>query len=362
MNKISVIVPVYNAEKTIKKTLDSLLRQTFKNIEIICVDDGSKDASLKVLQGYAQTNPDIVKIFHQDNQGVSVARNAGIERATGEILMFVDADDELVPYACQRVNEVLTDTNAEVFTFGLKCEPESSTPLGMKKELKPPKKIYEHFQSDLLFKDKARPYTCRTAISKQLIDRERIQFEPGVALGEDQIIYFLLYPLAKRVALSPEQLYIYNMDNESATHQNALEEKGALRRLEQHFSVITTIMREWKHRNLVKLCPCELLDWMLDFVLFDMNRLNDNNLRNTYYIKLIDKLESYYQKKPSLVATSLPTKLCLQNIETLTINRSLNNPKRIHILFLALFYLKRYGISRCIQQVFISLGLITKWK
>lgn len=92
MIKISIIVPVYNVEKYLKRCLDSLINQTLKDIEIICVNDGSKDSSLQILEEYAQKDSRIV-IYNQENSGLSVARNTGLEHVNGEYIGFVDSDD-----------------------------------------------------------------------------------------------------------------------------------------------------------------------------------------------------------------------------------------------------------------------------
>lgn len=90
--KVSIIVPVYNVEKFLPECLDSLINQTIKDIEIICVNDGSKDNSLTILQKYAQKDSRI-KIIDQQNQGISAARNSGMKTASGEFIGFVDSDD-----------------------------------------------------------------------------------------------------------------------------------------------------------------------------------------------------------------------------------------------------------------------------
>lgn len=92
MVKVSVIIPVYNVEKYLKQCLDSLLRQTLEDIELICVNDGSTDSSLSILQEYANTD-ERIKIFDKENEGQGVARNIGIKNATGEFIAFVDPDD-----------------------------------------------------------------------------------------------------------------------------------------------------------------------------------------------------------------------------------------------------------------------------
>lgn len=90
--KVSIIVPVYNVENYLKKCLDSLINQTLKDIEIICINDGSTDKSLEILQDYAQKD-NRIKVLNQTNSGVSKTRNKGIELAQGEYLGFCDSDD-----------------------------------------------------------------------------------------------------------------------------------------------------------------------------------------------------------------------------------------------------------------------------
>lgn len=92
MIKISIIVPVYNVEKYLSRCLDNLINQTLKDIEIICVNDGSKDSSAEILETYAQKDKRIV-ILNQENAGLSVARNNGMDIAKGEYIGFVDSDD-----------------------------------------------------------------------------------------------------------------------------------------------------------------------------------------------------------------------------------------------------------------------------
>lgn len=96
-SKVSVIVPVYNVENYLAKCLDSLVSQTYQNIEIIVVNDGSKDHSEHIIQEYAQKYPEKIKPFIKENGGLSDARNFGIDHATGDYLGFVDSDDYVAP-------------------------------------------------------------------------------------------------------------------------------------------------------------------------------------------------------------------------------------------------------------------------
>ena len=96
---LSVIVPVYNAEKHLNRCLTSLLNQGVDDYEIICVNDGSTDGSLAILRGFKRNNPSVIKIVEQKNSGVFAARNTGMLFAQGDVLAFCDADDYLIPHA-----------------------------------------------------------------------------------------------------------------------------------------------------------------------------------------------------------------------------------------------------------------------
>ncbi len=97
--RISVIVPVYNAETWLPRCIESVLSQSYENLELILVDDGSTDDSLAVCRKYADGDSRVT-VIHQENGGVSSARNAGLERARGEWVLFVDSDDEILPSYC----------------------------------------------------------------------------------------------------------------------------------------------------------------------------------------------------------------------------------------------------------------------
>lgn len=95
-NKVSIIIPIYNTEKYLKRCLDSVVNQTYKNLEIILIDDGSTDNSPKIIDTYAKKDSRI-KAIHQKNAGQSAARNHGLKIATGDYISFIDGDDEVKP-------------------------------------------------------------------------------------------------------------------------------------------------------------------------------------------------------------------------------------------------------------------------
>ncbi len=116
MTKISVIIPVYNVEKYLSTCLDSVLAQTFKDFEIICVNDGSTDGSLDILNAYAQKDARI-KVITQENQGLSGARNTGLFHAKGEYIYFLDSDDAIHPQTLEICHTLAQKENAQLVSF-----------------------------------------------------------------------------------------------------------------------------------------------------------------------------------------------------------------------------------------------------
>ncbi|WP_275350613.1 glycosyltransferase family 2 protein, partial [Enterococcus faecium] len=116
--KVSIIIPAYNAEYTISRALESALKQTYSNKEIIVIDDGSKDRTLAICKEYQLNNHEIF-IFSQKNSGVSVARNLGIRKADGEFIQFLDADDAMEPNMTEKLIEVQRNNDSDYVICGL---------------------------------------------------------------------------------------------------------------------------------------------------------------------------------------------------------------------------------------------------
>ena len=116
---VSIIVPVYNTGEYLAPCIESLTSQTYSNLEIILVDDGSTDGSGAVCDEFARRD-ERIKVIHQKNSGVSSARNAGLENASGTYLTFVDADDGLVPHGLETALRYLRENDADMVTYGWK--------------------------------------------------------------------------------------------------------------------------------------------------------------------------------------------------------------------------------------------------
>lgn len=120
--KFSICVPVFNVERYLNRCLESLVNQTYKNFEIICVEDGSTDNSPKLLDDFAKTNENVIVIKHDGNRGLLQARRTAVEKATGDYILFVDSDDSLELNALEVIAQNLEKSDYDIFAFGYKLK------------------------------------------------------------------------------------------------------------------------------------------------------------------------------------------------------------------------------------------------
>ena len=116
--KLSIVALVYNLEDYLPRCLDALVNQTLDNIEILCVDDGSKDSAPKIVDDYARRYPNLVKAFHKENGGEFTTRNYGLERAQGEYVTFVDTDDYVEPNWAEKLYNAAKENDADMAVCG----------------------------------------------------------------------------------------------------------------------------------------------------------------------------------------------------------------------------------------------------
>ncbi len=118
MALVSVIIPVYNVAPWLSECLDSVINQTYNNLEILLIDDGSTDGSSEICEEYAKRDERIT-VLHINHRGLSATRNAGLDHATGDIIFFLDSDDVAYPHAIERVVAVMEQTTAQIVVFGV---------------------------------------------------------------------------------------------------------------------------------------------------------------------------------------------------------------------------------------------------
>lgn len=217
MPKVSVIIPVYNTEKYLSKCLESLISQTLQDLEIICVNDGSTDNSLELLKSYAQQDKRIKIINFKENQGVSRARNAGIQAAIGEYIGFADSDDTVDLDFYEKLYNKAKDTNADIAKGDLK-------------EIFPNGKIilYPQNEAILKYQNKFCFYLSFTSAIYRLdlIKANKIFFNHRLVHTEDLVWLNQVISNSNKVEIVPDAYYNY-LRRDDSTDTMTLTDRNA---------------------------------------------------------------------------------------------------------------------------------------
>lgn len=225
MPKISVIVPVYNAELYLKQCIDSLLEQTIDDIEIILVDDGSSDLSGQICDFYAMKSSK-VKTFHQINSGVSVARNKGIDESSGEWITFVDSDDWADPQLCELSIHCAEKNNADLVIFSYQTVYSNKTissklinleagDVTNHKDYIEKKTISQYYGGNVVNNGVSAGTTWGKIIRKDVLDYYQIRFVPGLTRAQDTVFWINAFERASKIFFLDKQLYFYRITDAS---------------------------------------------------------------------------------------------------------------------------------------------------
>lgn len=213
MPLVTVITPVYNNEKYIRRCIESILSQSYKNLELILVDDGSTDSSGYICDEFASKD-NRIKVIHQKNRGVSVARNVGISVATGDYIIFVDSDDYISDKLIDMcVKEVLSQ-ECDILIFNL-IEDYGK----VKKEQSFNKKYYVSYETFLegILWDKIPSYPCNKFYKKFLWDN--VEYPKNMNF-EDLAIMYQIFLKTRKIRYIEEYLYYYNCTNNNSITSN----------------------------------------------------------------------------------------------------------------------------------------------
>lgn len=227
MVKISVIIPAYNCAKTIHNTVESVLKSGLSNLEILIIDDGSVDETANICDGLAQENA-CIRCYHQENAGVSAARNKGIREASGEYLWFVDADDSVKEGSLLLVEEILRKQAPDMLVFGMEFDYYHKGKIYRKDVLIPPLEgmsSISECKSSLfdLFVSNSLSSLCNRIIKRSVI------MQMGSLLQEDMIIYedleFSLRALKQcaTIYFYPEAVYKYRQSEDEGNASRRLK-------------------------------------------------------------------------------------------------------------------------------------------
>lgn len=207
--KVSVVIPVYNVEQYLEECIDSVLNQTYTNYEIILVDDGATDRSGSICDKYAEKWA-CVKVIHQKNGGLSVARNTGLNEAIGKYVYFLDSDDYIEDMSLEQLVGIAENENADVvffdgYVFFTNCEADPNVWTYQRKE----KYVSENGREilrKLLITDEYRTAVPLMLLKTEYLRKHQLMFREGI-LHEDELFTFLVYNANGKVCHCHEKLY-----------------------------------------------------------------------------------------------------------------------------------------------------------
>lgn len=215
---VSILVPAYNAANYLPQCLDSIVLQTYRDLQIVIIDDGSKDTTWQVMVDYAESDSRI-ETYHQENQGVAETRNHLLDKVKGEYVLFVDADDWIEPDMVEYLVALASESDAEFVMCDRvinDARPFSGNPevrfLSQEEAVKDFLR-HEYFVGSL----------CNKLLSSSLLRKER--FHHGISYGEDALFIWGVLQKVEKVVVSNKQLYHYRMNGESITHSSFSEKQ-----------------------------------------------------------------------------------------------------------------------------------------
>lgn len=303
---ISVIINVYNGEKFIKKCLDSVINQTYKNLEIIIVNDGSTDNTLSICESYKDNR---IKIINQENMGLSLSRNVGIDNATGEYLFFVDVDDYIELDAIEYLYKLTKENNTMIATCSTKDIHNYDFKVKPRKEIVSVISGKEMLKNILMSKDRFGT-VWNKLIKKELFNN--IRFEDRII--NDVVVLYKLALATEKVTYSNQIKYYYLRHSNSITAKRYASRtidfyKAAIER----YNYIKNIYPEFEENEI---CLC----WMIERLYVEnttknevLQFLNSNNAAKLYkekfkYKYLFSSLK--FREKVKLFLFKISPKFC----------------------------------------------------
>lgn len=305
---ISIVIPVYNVEKYLDECIQSLQKQTYTNIEIILVDDGSTDNSGMICDKYAKTDFRI-KVIHKQNGGMSDARNVGIDNATGKYIQFIDSDDYFKEDLIESLYKDICENNADIAL----CSHYIVTGNNITTDATYEKRMYtrEEVIQEFLLDTKIRAYVWNKLFKKSLFDE--IKFPVG-RVFEDQLIIPKLFAKADKIILNDIPLYYYRQREGSVLHNQTKELRIAY--IEAAFEMHDYV--KTKVKNIEKFCNYNIAH-------IAINTYNDIGLFKMYDLAEEKIVQELYFKFKHILKDNKMEKFIMENS---------SNVKKIHYYYL----------------------------
>lgn len=318
---ISIIVPAFNVDKYIEQCLNSVINQTYKNLEIIVINDGSTDNTQQIIDSFSEKDSRI-KIIHKENTGVSDTRNIGLEIAKGDYIGFVDSDDEIKPEMYETLLSNIKNNDADIAHCGFELITKTNTKVfngtneiciqSQKKAL-----------TSLLKGDIFEPSSCTKLYKKQVL--ENIKFDSKVKFNEDLLFNVEAFKQSHKIVFNDIPLYKYNYNVNSASRNTHIYT------IQQSVLKVTRILNE------------------------KISGLNIDKIKNQFYVnKLISIYIALYEANQNQTILGQNVRELLKN----STNKWLDF-RTLYLKYSLLYFSKIYLLSRLVYEKF--LGKNKKW-
>ena len=288
-NKVSIIVPIYNVSEYLDKCLENIIEQTYNNIEIILVDDGSTDDSGRKCDSYARLD-ERIKVIHKENGGLSSARNAGLDICTGNYIVFVDSDDWISKFMVEKLVNKLIKSKSDIVCCEF-FEVDEKTLLCSKIDAE--EKIMESEEAlEKLLKLEIRDYAWNKIYKRELFSELRF---PDGRNYEDMATTYRAFMQANKVCVIPDLLYYYVTRNGSIANTSNTEKilKNKYDAMISYYERIETISQQYP--QLRELTICKFFDRAISFIEFiDIIKKNNNAIK--WRKETIKYLNKYYEE------------------------------------------------------------------
>lgn len=301
---VSVIIPIYNVKGFIDKGIRQILNQTYQNIEILLVDDGSTDGSFEECRRWAIQDSRIV-VLHQQNQGSGAARNLGIDYARGQYIYFFDIDDEISPCLLEYNVQLMTQSSVDMIVFGYK-----SVDIKYKTEVNvifPQTHIESNLQLRGVYVDqfvlKENGFVWNKFYNKEFLDRYHLRFE-NQRIQQDEVFNILCYQHVEKMFISSEVLYTYYVYNKGNTRSHYISDRFDIyKSVIKHFENLKSFWR-LDDQRLDDYLSIRFYDGVMTCVLFNLMHANcplsqkqkeevlNTIIRDAYTIEAFDYADS----------------------------------------------------------------------
>lgn len=265
MIKISVIVPVYNVEKYIEKCLETLVNQTIDGIEIIIVNDGSKDSSKKIIEKFTEKYSEKIVYLEKENGGLSDARNYGISYAKGEYIAFLDSDDYVELDTYEKMYKLAKEENSEMVECNFYWEYPNKMKVDIGQKYKTKKEMLQ----------KVRVVAWNKLIKKEVLEKSKIQFPKGYRYEDVEFTYKLIPYLNKVSFLDKPCIHYVQRTSSISNSQNE--------RTKEIFNVLSNVIEFYKEKEIYEEYKEELeyvyVRYLLCSSLLRIVKIKDKNIR-----------------------------------------------------------------------------------